>query len=210
MNGDDPVRSSLRVMEIAAVPLKQFDLAKARMAVGFDATQREKLGRAVAAHTLDVVAGALGAVWVVTSDAAVADWAGERGARIILERRTGLNAAASRVIELAGAGRWMILHSDLPLLTSEDVSSAWNGIPRDGFLLAPSRDGGTSVVAGEAPAPSLAYGPGSFHRHLAGVRRYPVQVITRTGFLLDVDAPSDYAAAARHPRGSWLDRAIGR
>ncbi len=202
--------SSLWVMDIAAVPLKQFDLAKARMAVGFDAEQREKLGRAVAAHTLEVVARTVGAVWVVTSDEAVAEWADDRGAGIILERLEGLNAAASRVIELAANGRWMILHADLPLLTPEDVRAAWDRIPRDGFLLAPSRDGGTSVFAGKAPVPSFAYGPGSFHRHLAGVRRHPVRVIARTGFLLDVDAPSDYAAAARHPRGTWLDQAIGR
>ena len=197
-------------MEIAAVPLKSFGNAKTRMAEAFDSRSRESLGRAIAAHTIEVVADAVGAVCVVTSDDEVAGWAEARDAEVILERREGLNAAADRIIEAAAGERWMIVHADLPLLNPEDVQVAWNGIPEDGFLLAPSHDGGTSVFAGRVPSASFAYGAGSFHRHLARVRRHPLRIVARPGFLLDLDAPSDYAAASRHPLGSWLDSAVDR
>ena len=199
-------------MEIAAIPLKPFGLAKARLAMVFDAEQREALSRAVAAHTVEAVSAAVGKAWVVTGDEEVSEWAKAHGAGVISEPSSdgGLNAAATSVVEAAEGGRWMIVHADLPLVTPEEVRSAWNGVPRNGYLLAPSHDGGTSVFAGCDRPPSFAYGPGSFHSHLAGIRRHPLRVVATAGFLLDLDAPSDYEAAVRHPRGSWLSSAIGR
>ena len=199
-------------MDIAVIPLKPFGLAKARLAMSFDAEQREALGRAVAAHTLEAVSTAVGKTWVVTGDEEVAEWARAHGAGVISEQSSdgGLNTAATSVVEAAEGGKWMIVHADLPLVTPEEVSTAWNGIPRNGYLLAPSHDGGTSVFAGSGRPSSFAYGPGSFHRHLAGVRRHPLRVVATVGFLLDLDAPSDYEAATRHPRGSWLSSAVGR
>ena len=199
-------------MEIAAIPLKPFGLAKARLAMWFDAEQRESLGRAVAAHTVEAVSRAVGKAWVVTGDEEVAEWARAHGAGVISEQSPdgGLNGAATSVVEAAEGGRWMIVHADLPLVTPEEVRTAWTAIPRNGHLLAPSHDGGTSVFAGCGRPPSFAYGPGSFHRHLAGVRRHPLRIMTTTGFLLDLDAPSDYETAVRHSRGSWLSSTVGR
>ena len=199
-------------MDIAAIPLKPFGLAKARLAMVFDAEQREALGRAVAAHTVEAVSAVVGKAWVVTGDEEVSEWARAHGAGVISEPSSdgGLSAAATSVVEAAEGGRWMIVHADLPLVTPKEVRSAWNGVPRNGYLLAPSHDGGTSVFAGYGRPPSFRYGPGSFHRHLAGVRRHPLRIVTTTGFLLDLDAPSDYEVAARHPRGSWLSSAVGR
>lgn len=193
-------------MEIVAVPIKPFGLAKARLAEAFTDQQRADLGRATAAHTIEVIANFAGLAWVVTGDDEVAEWATEIGASVILEHSPGkgLNAAADRVVEVADDQRWLIVHADLPLLTEHDIERAWNGIPDEGFLLAPSHDGGTSAFGGNLRPPSFAYGAGSFHRHLAHTRRSPVRVIARLGFLQDLDSPSDYRTAVAHPRGSWL------
>lgn len=193
-------------MEIIAVPIKPFGLAKARLAEAFSDRQRSDLGRATAAHTIRVISKVTGAAWVVTADEMVADWATDAGANVVLEHSPGkgLDAAAQRVVEVAGDGRWMIVHADLPLLTEQDIETAWGEIPDGGFLLAPSHDGGTSAFGGDVPFERFAYGAGSFHRHLAVTRRSPVRVFTRLGFLQDLDSPSDYRAAVSHARGSWL------
>jgi 2-phospho-L-lactate guanylyltransferase len=199
-------------MEIIAVPVKPFGLAKARLAQAFTNKQRSDLGRATAAHTIGVIANVAGLAWVVTGDDEVADWATDIGARVILEHSPGkgLNAAADRVVEVAGDGRWLIVHADLPLLTKHDVERAWEGIPSEGFLLAPSHDGGTSAFGGSLRPPSFAYGAGSFRRHLALTRRSPTRILSRLGFLLDLDSPSDYQTAIAHTRGSWLARETTR
>jgi 2-phospho-L-lactate guanylyltransferase len=193
-------------MEIVAVPIKPFGLAKARLAEAFTDEQRSELGRATAANTIRVIANVTGLAWVVTGDDEVADWATDIGANVILEHSPGkgLNAAADRVVEVADDGRWLIVHADLPLLTENDIENAWEGTPREGFLLAPSHDGGTSAFGGNRRPPSFAYGAGSFHRHLALTRRSPTRTLTRLGFLLDLDSPSDYRTATAHTRGSWL------
>ena len=193
-------------MDVAAIPIKPFGLAKERLAAAFDSRRRDALGRATARHTIEVVAKAVGSVWVVTADVEVAAWADRLGASIIFEHpdQKGLNAAADRVVEESAGSRWLIIHADLPLLRVDDVRGAWSDIPSNGLLLAPSHDGGTSAFGGRGTTASFAYGPGSFRRHLGRNRQLPLQIVTRTGFLLDLDAPTDYQAAVSHPRGSWL------
>ncbi len=192
-------------MDIIAVPLKPFGLAKARLASAFDGAERECLGRRTAAHTLETIHEAFGSVWVVTSDAEVSAWAASRGANLIEEvPGGGLNGAAARVVEAAAGGRWMVVHADLPLLRPRDIADAWEEIPAPGLLLAPSHDGGTSVLGGSIPWSGFAYGPGSFRRHLGRARRLPTRVMARSGFLLDIDSPADYRAAADSRAGSWL------
>ncbi len=193
-------------MDIIAVPLKPFGLAKARLASAFDGAEREYLGRRTAAHTIEMIGAAFGSVWVVTSDAVVSAWAGSRGAQVIEEvPGEGLDGAAARVVETAAGGRWMVVHADLPLLEPNDVAGAWEAIPASGLLLAPSHDGGTSVLGGSIPWSGFAYGPGSFRRHLGRARRLPTRIMTRSGFLLDIDSPADYRAAASSRAGSWLE-----
>ncbi len=193
-------------MDIISVPLKPFGLAKARLADAFGGAERESLGRRVAAHTLAMIERAFGTVWVVTSDAEVGAWARSLGAKLIDERPgSGLNGAAANVVGAADGGRWMIVHADLPLLRPDDIHAAWDAIPPSGLLLAPSHDGGTSVLGGTIEWTGFAYGPGSFRRHLGRAGRASVRVLARTGFLLDIDSPSDYRAAVGSHNGSWLE-----
>lgn len=194
-------------MDIIAVPLKPFGLAKARLASEFSGRQRAALGMATATHTVTAALDAVGSVSVVTSNQEVADWAATLGASVIDEGTNqpgGLDKAASQAVAAAGNGRWMIIHADLPLVTPRDVHLAWNSIPEGGTLLSPSSNGGTSVIGGDRSDMRFSYGPGSFMRHLAIIAKRPVSVLTRLGFLLDLDEPSDYRAAIAHPRGSWL------
>ena len=86
---------------------------------------------------------------------------------------------------------------------------AWNAVSSGSWVLAPSSDGGTSLIGGSGdPGFDFAYGVGSFHRHLARLRRCSPKVVFRLGLALDLDHPSDLEAALSHPRGRWLAERI--
>lgn len=195
-----------RPVTLAAVPLKPFAAAKGRLTEALDAAQRQRLGSAVAARTLRAITTAGARAAVVTADDAVAGWAAERGVEVIPEDEPGLNGAAgSAVARAAAAGvPWAVVHADLPLLTSADVSAVLAALIGHRLVLAPSFDGGTSVIAGSVDRFDFAYGPGSFHRHLARGAHLDVRVLVRSGLALDLDSPDDLERIASLPAGAWL------
>ncbi len=189
------------------MPIKPFGVAKRRLARDLDTESRSRLGKAIAARTVAAAGDCSRHVAVVTGDAGVAAWADRRGARVIrepsessLDQAARLAVAAARRLGLA----WLIVHADLPLVTGPDLAAAAGAIPDGGIVLAPSHDGGTSVVGGRVEEFTFAYGPGSFRLHLAAAARRPVRVVVRTGLALDLDGPEDLRTALRLDRGSWL------
>src|SRR5665811_1981594 len=65
-----------------------------------------------------------------------------------------------------------------------------------GTVLAPSHDGGTSLVGGMLNPFPFRYGPGSFRRHLSAVLGH-ARVLVRPGLALDLDRPRDLRAFRR-------------
>lgn len=164
---------------------------------------RGSLGRALAERTADLAADAGLIPVLVAGDAEVADWAVLHGLPSIPDPGTGLDGAAGEGVGWAeaSASPWIVLHSDLPLLTVSEVELLAAARDRHGWVIAPSADGGTSALGGTGPA-EFSYGPGSFHRHLG---RFPgAGIVTRVGLLHDVDSAFDLISARRHRRGSWL------
>ena len=144
---------------------------------------------------------------VLAADQVVMDWATERGWEGIRDRAPSLNAAAAGAVAEATRGGvgWMIVHADLPLLTAADLRDSLVAVGSGDWVLAPSSDGGTSLIGGSGdPHFKFAYGEGSFHRHLARLRRRSPKIVFRPGLALDLDRPSDLQAALSHPRGRWL------
>lgn len=181
-------------MRLVGVPIKSFGVAKGRLAPVLGPAERATLGKAVAAHTLGVAAS-VARVAVVTGDGDVAAWASAVGYETIDEGPGGLDGAAASVVSAAG-GPWAVLHADLPLLGETDLAAALDAADRSGWVIAPSSDGGTSLVAGEGPF-RFSYGAGSFHRHLA--HRPDATVVVRRGLAVDLDTPADLAAARNGP-----------
>jgi 2-phospho-L-lactate guanylyltransferase len=182
---------------VAAIPVKPFGVAKARLGPEINPATRSRLGRAVAAHTALAAAEAGAFVVVVTGDHDVAQWAEGLGYQVIPEDvrfGTGLNGAAAAAVDFStanGAG-WAIIHADLPLVAPGDLAAVFAMLHR-GPVLAPSYDGGTNVIAATgAPFPFL-YGPASFSRHLAS--RPTATVLTRPGLAIDLDSPRDLVQA---------------
>lgn len=187
---------------VAALPIRSFRDAYRRLAGTLDPQRRASLARALASHTASTVREASLQPLIVSSAPEVRQWALDQSYEIRPDPPGGgLNAAAREIVRIAGDRSWLILHSDLPCLTSGEVEAALEILLAGCHVLAPSYDGGTSALGGRGPFP-FAYGVASFHRHLhAG----PVaSVVNSLGFQLDIDSPADLVAAAHHPRGAWL------
>ena len=85
----------------------------------------------------------------------------------------------------------MVVHADLPAIEAEDLDTTMS-LLGSRSILAPSHDGGTSLIAGSTPAFPFSYGVGSFQRHLAAVP--DAAVLIRPGLALDLDRASDLDA----------------
>lgn len=190
---------------LAAVPVKRFYVAKQRLSPVLDAGARSRLGRDLAAHTLETVAKAGADVVALASDEEVATWARRQGWEARVDAGGGLDGAALAAVDRATSRGmpWLIVHADLPLLRPEDITLALEALDGGDHPIAPSDDGGTSLIGGIGSF-LFSYGAGSFQRHLG--RMASPRVLVRLGLALDLDSPSDWRAASAAPRGAWLRR----
>lgn len=115
------------------------------------------------------------------------------------ESEPQLNAAltqAARYAAARGATKVLILPTDMPNLTAEDVRTMASPRGREPqVIIAPSRDGGTNALMLQpVQAIPFAFGRDSFRRHqgLAVAAGIPVQVVESDSLLFDVDQPEDY------------------
>ncbi|MCH8900136.1 MAG: 2-phospho-L-lactate guanylyltransferase [Acidobacteria bacterium] len=177
----------------AVVPIRSFD-GLTRLSEALSTEERFALMRRLAERTCTAIAEAGASVVIVTGDDEVRSWASESGFGLVDEPDPpGLDAAAAAGIAQADDA-WMVVHADLPAIAPEDIEAAVTVL--DGrSVLAPSHDGGTSLIAGSTPGFPFSYGVGSFHRHLAAVP--DAAVLIRPGLALDLDRPSDLDAIRR-------------
>lgn len=143
---------------------------------------------------------------LVTADPEVATWAAGRALPSIPDPGPDLDAAAAAGVDwaVAGASAWMVLHSDLPLLTVDEMIRFLRAA-ESGEAIAPSSDGGTSAIT-SARRISFVFGPSSFSKHLARMDR--PSVVALTGFLHDLDSPIDLESARSHTRGRWIESVL--
>ncbi|MEE4300417.1 MAG: NTP transferase domain-containing protein, partial [Pseudomonadales bacterium] len=107
--------------------MKQFDLAKGRLAGVLDEAERRTLARAMLEDVLEALAAtaAVERILVITREPAVAALAREAGAITVAETGRGLNAAVRTGAETAIAGEAagiLVVHGDLPLARSADFT----------------------------------------------------------------------------------------
>jgi 2-phospho-L-lactate guanylyltransferase len=176
------------------VPVKAFGDAKGRLAPSLGQAERERLARWTATRVLAAAVGLQ--PHVVCDDDEVAAWAVAHGATVIREVARGLNAAVEGgVAHLArhAFDHVVVVHGDLPLPASIAAVAA---LCRTGTVtLVPDRHlDGTNLLA--FPVVSdfrVAYGPGSFDRHVerAIAAGLEVHVIDDADLALDLDQPDD-------------------
>lgn len=137
----------------------------------------------------DVVAAAtdVGETWVVgPAPVAEAEWIPDPGA--------GQGAAVEKALEQIGPGPVLIVNSDLPSVTTEDLRALAAAIPERGIAIAAAADGTTNALGLSDPALfAPLYGPASaarFQEHAARSGFTAVDV-ARPGLRDDVDTLAD-------------------
>lgn len=178
------------------VPVKSFRTGKQRLAGVMTDNDRRELGKRLAIHVTAAVVEVGLTPHIVTSDPDVVDWAAVGSYPVIPDPGSGLDDAARAGVagSLERHETWLVVHSDLPLLTSNEVRRLTEVLDDNRSVIAPSSDGGTSAIGSRGPF-VFSYGPGSFHRHLPRLKA--PAVIASTGLLLDVDSPNDLRVADR-------------
>jgi 2-phospho-L-lactate guanylyltransferase len=191
-------------MPVAAIiPIRSFASGKERLASALNPEIRRMLATSMAARTVAAAEEAQLLPAIVTADPGVSGWATSLGIPVIEESEGGLNGAASDGVHWAGANsmQWIVLHSDLPLVTGSDLDGIGTAIESGTAILAPSADGGTTALSSPRPI-EFRYGAVSAQLHLAQMG--DARIVARTGLLHDLDSLSDLHSAMAHPEGQWL------
>ena len=183
------------------VPHRGLAAAKTRLAPVLDDGEREALARRLLVQVLGVAHQACGDVVVITPSEALEPLVATAGARLVVQRGLGLNAGLEQARQEAiaeGVTTLVILHGDLPNLTTDDVAALLDALPQaGGVAIGPDRAGmGTNALALRPPdAIAFSFGAGSFAAHVAeaeGVGTTLVEV-HRPGLAFDLDTPADLA-----------------
>jgi len=194
---------------IAVVPVKRLTGVKQRLASRLSPRERAGLVLRCLQGELDLLAGipTICETLVVTPDAVVAAIAEMRRAAALLQVDDGLNRAARLGLEGArerGATHALILHADLPFVTAGELAELIAAAGRADVAIAPDRQGGGTnglLIPLEAGF-EVAYGAGSYARHLGNARRagLSVETVRAPGIAFDLDTPADLLEYRRRLR----------
>jgi len=154
---------------------------------------------------LDVLAdaGILNDSFVITSDPKALFLARKIGAGGLAESRDlGVSAAiAAGMAKLRERERFLVLPSDLPLLSARDLRRILDYSDQGFVVLSPSSSfSGTNVLMfGRLQAPPLRYDDDSFWSHLSGAahKGSRTAIAASRGIVFDVDSKEDFFTLAR-------------
>ncbi|MBN1146224.1 MAG: 2-phospho-L-lactate guanylyltransferase [Anaerolineales bacterium] len=186
----------------AIVPVKPLRRGKSRLAEVLTQDERADLNRQLLTHTLQTLTALpeIEHVLVVSRDQAALALAREYGARTVQENGAPqLNVALARATIVAknyATRGVLIVPSDLPLITPEDVRAMLDrAADPPVVVVAPDRrqEGTNALLVCPSGLIEYDYGPGSFQRHCeralqAGAR---LEICELPSLALDMDLPED-------------------
>ena len=182
------------------VPVKPFGEGKSRLAAVLSSAERAEFSRRWLTHVLATARNwaRLAGMVVISRDPAVLALASAWGALPLVEEHEDLNSALAQARQVAleaGAEGVLVLPSDLPLLTRQDLVELHDlALEGNGVIIAPSHDGGTNALLLRPPhAIPYAFGEKSFARHLALAADVglPSRIYNSSTLALDIDYPED-------------------
>ncbi|MFI5404296.1 MAG: 2-phospho-L-lactate guanylyltransferase [Candidatus Gagatemarchaeaceae archaeon] len=180
------------------VPFKAVD-GKSRLSSDLSPADRRALSELMLLDVLRAVRGAglVDRCVVVSSDRRALSLASRSGATPARETSDkGVDAAVERGMRfLKGWDRFLVLPSDLPLLTARELLSVANLGSRFDSVVSPSKsfDGTNLLIFSRSPRLELSYDSDSFWNHVRAVARNSstLAVHCSRGVLFDVDSPGD-------------------
>ena len=196
---------------VAGVPVKPFQAAKQRLAAVLAPDLRVALSQGLAQRTCQTLVAAGAETVVLAADEDVADWADGLGFEAVLDQGFDLNQAAAAALQSLRKDRsWLICHADLPLLNDAALAPVMAALASGRPVIAPSRDGGTTLLGGSLRRFRFSYGPGSFHGHLRSLAPHDPRIVVDARLAIDLDEPSDLEAARRVPWIAAMLDTLGR
>jgi 2-phospho-L-lactate guanylyltransferase len=183
------------------IPVKSFALGKSRLAAVLSADQRAALNRRLFGRVLKAAQSHFNAnrIVIVTADAFLLPLIRGQGLHGLQDPPGGLNAAlalGSRHALERGASALLVLASDLPLVTADDVAALTVLLQAPCCVIAPDEaEQGTNALALAPPdLDFFRFGTGSFQAHLAAARARgrSVRILRRAGLAQDLDTPDGY------------------
>lgn len=194
-------------MATAILPVKRFDAAKQRLAVGIDAERRRELAAAMVADVLEAIGAArtVARTIVVSGDPLAQELAAAAGAEVVPDPTDAghVEAALAGIAraEVEGEECVVLLPGDCPLLDPRELDRLLTGVPAPYVGIVPDRHGtGTNALVLSPPgAIAPAFGEGSCERHVAAARAagIPFGIEELPSLGLDLDTPADVIALTR-------------
>lgn len=182
----------------AIVPIKGGAKSKSRLSARFSCAQRVAINEAMAAHVL----GCLRAASAVSEILVLGPTPPrEEGVAWRKDTGRGLNAELGATAALLSGKSILVVHADLPLLTSTEVEAMVHAAALCGAAIAPDKHGqGTNALALTRYTQDFAFGPQSFSQHRAGLAA-SAAVIESAGLAWDLDTVDDFDLIAARVSG---------
>jgi 2-phospho-L-lactate guanylyltransferase len=186
----------------AIIPVKPLRAGKSRLAAVLGADQRAALNKHLFGRVLDATLNTFRPerIVVVTADTLLLPLMRGQELHALEDVGDGLNAALGlgcRYAAERGARSIVVLPSDLPTVTSDDVRALVAALgPGPRCVIAPDeQEQGTNALALAPPDPDFfRFGPDSFQAHLEAAKALGVKphILRRPGLANDLDTPDDY------------------
>ena len=201
-----PDRQGNRRAIWALVPIKRFDRAKKRLAGILDADQRRALMLAMARDVLTALSKScrLAGILIVSRSPEADALAESYGAARFAEH-PGANlpqALAEGAAHLAaphGATGVFIVPADVPLIGAEEIDTLIDAHQTVTILPDRERIGTNGLICSPPDAIELVFDGKSFEPHVRAARKAGITpaIVPDSGFVLDIDQPSDLARLMR-------------
>jgi len=173
------------------IPVRALATGKTRLGAILTPTERTALVKAMFDYVV-ATAQQVAATYILSRDPAVLALAD----RPLIERASGLNPALEQAsIELGGTEPIMVLHADLPLVTTGDLHAMLAMLDCADAVAAPDRRGrGTNALLLARPGLiPYAFGADSLAAYRATAERQGLRIAlcSRPGLEHDLDTPED-------------------
>lgn len=192
-------------MTWALMPLKDLVQAKTRLSGTLAPSERRALAQAMAEDVLAALSrcDGLEGILLISDDPGADLLAGKYQVELLPESElsvSGLNPvieAGCRRLREKGVEAVMVVHGDLPLLTSEELEQmlAYRKEQQLDLVICPDRrqDGTNIMLCDLGRLPPLSYGRGScgLHQQSAEQADLAADLLPLPGAALDVDQPAD-------------------
>jgi 2-phospho-L-lactate guanylyltransferase len=191
---------------VAIIPVREFEKTKLRMRDALNSSERAALTRSLLCHVLgQMQQSRVSSIIIVASEKGPVSRIARRFSKTIVIEESVYHGGVNRAMEDAmsysmhhrsSSKFFMLVPSDLPLLSTEAINDAMSKLNDYDLIISPSmRCDGTSLLLLNFPKGKipLHYDNDSYRQHLKEARRLKIRysILRKKEFMFDVDSIGD-------------------